>query len=134
MKMYYDWDWERAETKFNKALNLEPRNTDLLRDMGSLTRILGRLNESFRWLKKSIDLDPLKPITYFHLGFQQIYAAHFEEAIVTYKKILELSPQFPGAHGHLSEVYLLQGKPDKALIEIQQELSKRHKGFVLAMA
>jgi TolB-like protein/Tfp pilus assembly protein PilF len=134
MKMYYDWDWEGAENEFNKALNLEPRNPDLLRSMGSLTRILGRLDESFRWLKKSIDLDPLKPITYFHLGFQQIYAAHFEEAIVTYKKILELSPQFPGAHTYLSEVYLLQGKPDKALTEIQQELSKRRKGFGLAVA
>jgi tetratricopeptide (TPR) repeat protein len=111
MNMYYEWDWEGAENKFNKALNSEPRNPDLLRSMGSLTRILGRLDESFRWLKKSVDLDPLKPITYFHLGFQQIYANHLEDAIVTYKKILELNPQFPMAHVYLGEVYLLQGKP-----------------------
>jgi TolB-like protein len=133
MKMYYDWDWEEAENKFNKALNSEPRNPDLLRSMGSLTRILGRLDESFRWLKKSIDLDPLKNITYFHLGFQQIYANHLEDAIVTYKKILELNPQFPMAHVYLGEVYLLQGKPEIALVEIQQEQMKG-KDFGLTLA
>jgi len=133
MNMYYEWDWEGAENKFNKALNSEPRNPDLLRSMGSLTRILGRLDESFRWLKKSADLDPLKPITYFHLGFQQIYANHLEDAIVTYKKILELNPQFPMAHVYLGEVYLLQGKPQMALAEMQQEQMKG-KDFGLTLA
>lgn len=133
MNMYYEWDWEGAENKFNKALNSEPRNPDLLRSMGSLTRILGRLDESFRWLKKSVDLDPLKPITYFHLGFQQIYANHLEDAIVTYKKILELNPQFPMAHVYLGEVYLLQGKPETALAEMQQEQMKG-KDFGLTLA
>jgi len=69
MNMYYEWDWEGAENKFNKALNSEPRNPDLLRSMGSLTRILGRLDESFRWLKKSVDLDPLKPYHLFSSWF-----------------------------------------------------------------
>ena len=133
MKMFYDWDWEGAENKFNKALNSEPGNPDLLRSMGSLTRILGRLDESLRWLKKSIDLDPLKPITYFHLGFQQIYANHLEDAIVTYKKILELNPQFPMAHVYLGEAYLLQGKPEMALVEMQQEQLKG-KDFGLTLA
>ena len=133
MNMYYEWNWVGAENKFNKALNSEPRNPDLLRSMGSLTRILGRLDESLHWLKKSIDLDPLKPITYFHLGFQQIYANHLEDAIVTYKKILELNPQFPMAHVYLGEVYLLQGKPEMALAEMQQEQMKG-KDFGLTLA
>ena len=133
MNMYYEWDWEGAENKFNKALNSEPRNPDLLRSMGSLTRILGRLDDSFRWLRKSVDLDPLKPITYFHLGFQQIYANHLEDAIVTYKKILELNPQFPMTHIYLGEVYLLQGNPQMALAEIQQEQMKG-KDFGLTLA
>jgi TolB-like protein/Flp pilus assembly protein TadD len=134
MKLNYDWDWEGAETEFRKALTSEPQNPDVLRSMGALARTLGRLDESLRLIKQSIALDPVKSITYLHLGFQQIYANHLEDAILTYKKILELNPQFPMAHTNLGEVYLLQGKPDKALTEIQQELSKRGKGFGLAMA
>ena len=50
------------------------------------------------------------------------YANRLEEAIVSYKKVLELNPQFPRAHIFLGMVYLLQGKPELALAEMPQQL------------
>src|SRR6185503_1319889 len=59
LKLYYDWDWEGAENEFQKALSIEPGNADVLRSMGALARTLGRLNESLRFIMRSITLDPI---------------------------------------------------------------------------
>ena len=98
-----------------RHLNLEPGNADVLRIMGFLYRCIGRFDEAIRLTKQSITLDPVQAITYFNFGQLLYHANHLEEAIVSYKKVLELNPQFPRAHIFLGKVYLLQGKPEWAL-------------------
>ena len=118
------FDWVGAEAEFQKALNLEPGNADVLRIIGILSRCIGRFDEAIRLTKQSIALDPVKGIAYFNFGQLLYYANHLEEAIVSYKKVLELNPQFPRAHIFLGKVYLLQGKPEMALAEMQLETER----------
>jgi TolB-like protein/Flp pilus assembly protein TadD len=132
LKMY-DYDWTGAEAEYQKAMKLEPGNADVLRTTGILYRCIGRIDEAIRLNKQAITLDPVQSITYFILG-QILYQANYlEEAIVSYKKVLELNPQFPRAHIFLGEVYLLQGKPELALAEMPQEQDEAWRNFGLIL-
>ncbi len=126
-------DWDGAEVEFQKALNLEPGNADVLRVIGLLYRCLGRYDEAIQLTKQSIALDPIKGITYSNFGLLLYYANHLEEAIASYKKVLELNPQFPRAHVFFGKVYLLQGKPELALEEMSQEADETWKIFGLIL-
>ncbi len=130
----YDFDWDEAETSFQKALSLDPGNSEVLRSLGGLATALGKWDEGNQYFKQSLDIDPLKVITYISKGHNLIRTNHYEEAIVLYKKILELNPQFQRAHLYMGEIYLLQGKPEIALAEMKQENNEPFKTFGLALA
>ena len=67
--------------------------------------------------------------------FRDDQANYLEDAIVSYKKVLELNPQFPRAHVFLGKVYLLQGKPKLAMDEMLQETGEEAwRSFGLIMA
>ncbi len=134
VNMYHDFDWDRAEAEFQKALSLEPGNADVLRTIGFLYRCIGRYDDAIRLTKQSLTLDPVKAITYFNFGTLLHYANRLEEAIVSYKKVMELNLQFPRIHLALGEVYLFQGKPEMALAEMLQETERDIKEFGIAVA
>ena len=77
----YDFDWAGAEAEYQRVLNLEPGNADALRILGFLYRCIGRFDEAIRLTKKSIELDPVKAITYFNFGQLLYYANRLEDAI-----------------------------------------------------
>ncbi|HLF47008.1 MAG TPA: tetratricopeptide repeat protein [Chitinophagaceae bacterium] len=129
----HDYDWKGAEDEYEKALNLEPGNADILRNMGILYWSTGRFDEAIRITKQSVNLDPIKAITHLNLGQILKHANYFEDAIESYKKVLELNPQFPRTHLFLGEAYLMLGKPEMALTEIQQETDKVSKDFGMAL-
>ena len=129
----WDFDWAGAEVEYQKALNIEPGNADVLRNMGILYRCIGRFDEAIRLNKQAISLDPVQSITYFILGQILYQTNRFKEAIESYKKVLDLNPQFPRAHIFLGMVYLLQEKPELALDEMQQEKDEAWRNFGLIL-
>ena len=134
VKYYHDFDWDGAQATYKKALSLEPGNPEILRNLGDIALTLGRWEESKQFIKQSRTIDPLKVITYFSEGGHLTYTDHLEDAIVSYKKVLELNPQFQRAHMYLGRTYLLQDKPEMALAEMQQETMEVFKRFGLALA
>ncbi len=135
LKLYTEFDWKGAEDNYQKALSLEPENPDALYGLGgALYFAIGRWNDAIRIMKKSIELDPLKPISHLNLGNILIHAGRPDEAITYFKKVLELDPQFQRAHLYLGRNYLLLGKPEMALKEMQQENIEVFRVFGMALA
>ncbi|MFI5155494.1 MAG: tetratricopeptide repeat protein [Chitinophagales bacterium] len=130
----YYFNWDGAELEFQKAINLEPGNADALRMTGFLSHRTGRFDEGIRLTKLAIALDPVKAVAYYNYGQLLYYANHYEEAIASYKKALEINPQFPRTHTYLGEVYLLQGKPEMALAEMNLETEKVLNEMGMALA
>ena len=135
LKLYHDFDWKGAEETFQKALSLEPENPDILYSLGGgLYFAIGRWKESIELMKKCIELDPLKPISHLNLGNILTHAGRPDEAIAYFKKVLELNPQFQRAHLYLGRNYLLLGKTEIALKEMQQENFEVFRTFGMALA
>jgi len=134
IKLYHDFDWKGAEETYQKALSLESQNAEIIVGNGSLNQAIGSWEEAAKFYKQAIDLDPLKPIYYLGRGNNQTSVGQINEAILSFKKALEIDPRFQRAHLYQGRNYLLLGKPDLALNEMQLENNELFKTFGLALA
>lgn len=117
----YDWDWEAADASLRRALALEPGNAEALRHASRQALTLGRLNEAVDLANQAIERDPLRPNSYSNLGVALLVANHDAQAEAAFRKALELDPGGARRHYAIGLALLLQGKPDAAVQEMQQE-------------
>ena len=135
LNLYQDFEWKRAEDNYQQALSLEPGNADVLYGLGGgLYFVFGRWDNAIRLMKECIEIDPLKPLYFLNLGNILTHAGRLDESIAYFKKTLELNPQFQRAHFYLGRSYLLMGKPEMALKEMQKENFEVFRIFGIAMA
>ena len=135
LNLYQDFEWKRAEDNYQQALSLEPGNADVLYGLGGgLYFAIGRWDNAIRLMKECIEIDPLKPLYFLNLGNILTHAGRLDESIAYFKKTLELNPQFQRAHFYLGRSYLLMGKPEMALKEMQKENFEVFRIFGIAMA
>ncbi len=121
IKMSYDWDWAGADAAYQRALALEPGNAWVVRHAADLAATLGRFDEAIAQDRRTVELDPLSPTNYIFLGRHACDAGRLDEAIAAYKKGLELNPDSPGVHAYLGVLFLVQGHPQQALTEMEQD-------------
>ena len=80
---------------------------------------LGRFDEALQLHRRAFDLDPLNAAGWDALAETKFYMGNLDEAAMDGKKALELSPDvWPGAI-LLSRIYIMQGRPQDALAEIE---------------
>lgn len=132
--VYDQFDWTEAEENYKKALAIEPKNPGALYGLGGgLYFATGRWDEAIKYMKVCIELEPLKPLYHLNLGNILSHAGRIEEAKLYLDKALEINPQFQRAHLYLGRNYLLKGKADLALAEMQQENLEVFRNFGLAL-
>ena len=132
IKQYYDFDWKGAEKDYQTALKLEPSNADISNSFGDLLHALGHYSEAELYHRKALEFNPLKPLLYMSLASDLSYPGKFAEAIPYFKKVLELDPQYQRAHLYIGRNYIMMGKPELALEEIQKENMEVFKNFGIA--
>jgi TolB-like protein/class 3 adenylate cyclase/Flp pilus assembly protein TadD len=134
IKLYHDFDWNGAKDAYQMALSLEPGNAEIINGLGDVHHPVGLLKEAEQFYRKSILLNPLKPITHMNLGNTLTVGGRYEEAIASFKTVLELNPQHQRSHMYIGRNYLLMGKPELALKEMDNENLEIFKTFGLALA
>jgi len=134
IKATYDWDWAGAGVDFQKAYSLDKANFGTINGMANLAFTLGHLDEAIALYKKALELDPLRIPIKINLGRALMHANQPLEAMKLFKTALEMNEQFPTAHYHLGLSYLMQGKPEEAIEEIEKETVEDWKMQGLALA
>ena len=130
----FDWDWAASDTSFRTALELEPGNTQALRQASLQAMTFGRWNEAIELANKAIERDPLRPGYYQNLGLAFLASNRAIEAERAFRKALELDPAGPARRLGLARALIVQGKADLALRELQQETDEGWRLFGLAIA
>ena len=133
IKQYYDFDWKGAENNYQKALDLEPSNADILNSFGDVRHAQGFYHEAEQYHRKALEFNPLKPLLYMSLASDLSYQGKFAEAIPYFRKVLEIDPKYQRAHLYIGRNYIMMGKPELALEEIQKENTEVFKNFGLAI-
>jgi len=83
--------YEMAENEFGKALELDPENSEVYKDMALLHYNRGNLKEAYEASKRAIALDRTKKEAYVVLGSLYAKKGRKDDAIRTLKMVREVS-------------------------------------------
>ena len=131
-----DWNWAAAADSATNAVRLLPGNASLRNLAGQALFSAGRHHDAVDHFSKAVVRDPLNLNIRLGLGLAQEYLGQYDEALKTYRVLLGMKPDFPGAHAFRARIKLLQENPDSALRESEQENNPFWKKYsrVLALA
>jgi tetratricopeptide (TPR) repeat protein len=119
IKQQVDFDWAGADASFQRAIALEPGNSENVRLAASSAALLGRFDEVLQLDRRAVDLDSLNADSWESLAETEFFMGQLDEAAADSKKALELSPDVVSSHFLLSQIYIIQGRPQEALPEIE---------------
>jgi TolB-like protein/cytochrome c-type biogenesis protein CcmH/NrfG len=132
--MAYDGDLAAAAWHYERALELEPTNPDIIRDASSLYMRLGRIDEAIVLQEYVIARDPVYAQNLYGLGLAYFDAGRLEEAAASFHTLEALSPGLPWVQHRIGWVLLHKGEPEAALAAMQQESDEDRRLAGLAVA
>ena len=121
--MQYFFDWEKAGSELDRALELNPSYATAHFWRATHHMALGRTDDSLTQVRKAVELDPLSMIILTDAARNLYLARRYDEAINQYQRSLDVDPNFPIAHKGLAEVYAQIGKYDEAVSEIERAIA-----------
>ncbi len=118
-KLKYEWDWEGARTRFQRAIELDPNNP--------LSRIWysfylsshGRHDEAIAQVETARELDPFSKVSNVNLAWQYYMARRYEKALEEFNHSLELFPEFWVALWGRGLVYAQRGLSKEAVADLK---------------
>ena len=132
--MIYDGDLAAAARHFERALALEPTNTDIIRGAAGLLASLGRLDTAIALDEYVVARDPVNPTGHANLGVYYLYAGRLDAAIESFRTALNLSPDYGGAQQSIGVTLLLKGDPAGALAAMRKDANESWRRIGLPMA
>lgn len=114
----FDWNWEGADTEFQRAIQLKPHDAYIHDWYGWYLTQMGRLDEALPELQQAQALDPpafniQTDIAIFYYGARQ-----FDRAVSEFEKMLTADPNYFPARYDLAWTYLAMGKRQEAINEL----------------
>ena len=115
--------YEKAVAEAERAIALNPNGALVYNTLAGVLGCSGRWEESIIYGKKSIRHDPFPPLTSFHwLGRAYFMTGQYNEAILTFKKLLDVNPNYLPAHAFLAASYSSLGREAEATAAVKEVL------------
>jgi TolB-like protein len=134
IRQQVDFDWTGGDASYRRAVDLEPGNSDFAGLASSSSEILGRVDEALQLAHRAVDLDPLNARSWAELGTIEFRGGKLDKAEADLKKAQALRPDFFLSSFPLSEIYVMQGRPQNALPEIGRVGYAPFRTFLYAIA
>jgi TolB-like protein/DNA-binding winged helix-turn-helix (wHTH) protein len=120
IKRQVDFDWAGADFSIQRAIALEPGVPENLGQAAFMAELFGRFDEALALDRQALELDPLNAEIWEYLAENRFYAGQLDEAVADIRRALELNVDTWGSPIILSEIYVLQGRPQDALRESER--------------
>jgi len=117
----YDWDWPGAESEFKRAVQLSPGHALSHGIYARYLDSMGRFEEAIQEHRIAGELDPLDLVLIYDLGDHFGVSREYDKAIVEYRLVLGMDPNFIGAHRGLALAYEGKGMEKESISEWEQE-------------
>jgi len=115
-------------SRFNRVVQINPRNAFAWEALGGLYKALGKFNEAISSYQKAIALDSTKPSYFYQLGLMYSAEGRDQEAMDAFQHVLSVNPDHLLAHASLGNLYrkmgldvLAQQHIDIALKDVYEE-------------
>ena len=114
---WHDWDWAKAEEEGRKAIALDSNSAWAHLRYAHVLSNEGKHAEALEEIGRARLLDPLSIIVNTMSGMFCYQARRYEEAVLHFRRALELNPKFWVAHVNLAKALHAQGRTEEALAE-----------------
>lgn len=133
INLYYDWDWESAESLFKEAIAANSQYPVAHQWYANLLTVLGRTQEAEEQIKISMGLDPLSMIARVVQPWVLYYGREYDRALGLIEDTIALDPNFSIAPYFKGWILQEQGDLENAIAALESavELSNSS-GITLA--
>lgn len=128
------WNWVAALEDAERALRLGPGDAWLMKRAAQAKISLGQFAGAARLFRQSVARDPANLGTRIGLGLSQEFDEKYDEALKTYRLLLGMNAEFPGAHALRARIKVLQDNAPSALRESEQEADGFWRLYARALA
>lgn len=118
--IFYDWNWEAAETESRRAVELSPGESVTHAHFADYLSIRGRHDEAIHVYARVLELDPISRVYIGHFGLILYRARRFDESIAQCEKALEIDPHYPNALWFLSLALEQKGDLSRAIAKLEE--------------
>ncbi|HET8688823.1 MAG TPA: tetratricopeptide repeat protein, partial [Methanosarcina sp.] len=89
--------FNEAIVAFEKAIEKDPENINLLNNKAQALETLGKYEEALELYEKAVKINSADPDIWNNMAFSFSQVGKYNEAIKAYEKALELRPDYPNA-------------------------------------
>lgn len=114
---YKKKEFENAVDCYNRYLEIDPNNAEIIANLGSMYGELGRLDECIELLVKSLKIEPNNATTYFNLGNNYNLKDDYYMAMHYYLEALKIQPDYPEAYNNMGAIAFTKDGDSKKGIE-----------------
>jgi serine/threonine protein kinase/Flp pilus assembly protein TadD len=111
--------YEQATAEYQRAMELDPGNSDAYRRLGMALESSGRLDEALMALRRAVELEPKYHRNHQDLGAFYFRQFNYVEAVNHFQKAAALAPEEPAVHFALGTVYKNLGRFAEAESELR---------------
>jgi adenylate cyclase len=119
LSLLRNYEWERAEAEFKKAIALNPSYASAHQWYSHLLFDLGKLEEGAVEIKKAGEADPLSPVILQNLGFYYDVVGDYNRSLECLNRALEIQPM-PLLYYTRAHAYADNGDKESALIDLER--------------
>ena len=130
----YDTDFVSAAAHYQRALALDPANSDVLYNTAVFLAGVGKVDAGVTVMRYLVAHDPASARVHYRLGDLLLRARDYDGAIAYERTALALSPQYNGAYNLISASLIAKGDGAGALTEAQAESSETWRMISVAAA
>ncbi len=120
-----DWNWKGAEEHYKSAIELNPSfaigHTWYAQFLGGMRRF----EEAFAQAEIAMRLGPADPDVITHAAFPYLAAGRIDQAIAYWQSVLELDPNYWGAHTFLGRAYVKKGMYKEGIAALERTIELR---------
>jgi tetratricopeptide (TPR) repeat protein len=122
---YKKGNLQEAEKLLQRAVTLDPNNTEYLMKLGFLFQSSNRLPDALQMYGKVSLIEPDNIISRLNIGVISMQLKQFNNAEKVFKEAITLAPKFPGGYRELAHLYLKTG------INLSEAMNLAKKAVVL---
>lgn len=111
-----------AAASFNRALQLDPDNAEILNSLGASQMNLGKLDDASASLTKALELKPDLAFARCNLGIVYRIIGRLDEAVSNFLAAIEIQPDYAAAHNNLGVVLQQLGRSEEAIASYSKSL------------
>ncbi|WLI87442.1 tetratricopeptide repeat protein [Massilia sp. R2A-15] len=107
-------DWQMAERAYRTALQREPENVVVMRNLAPLLAQMGKTDESQQMLKRAASIEPYPPFHFFNQGMSAMARHDYKAAQALFAREVRRAPYYDEFHFWLGVASLRLGDTARA--------------------